>query len=86
MSAALRLGKLTVDKGFGMFRVFLQHKLEEQGKHFGVIDKWYPSTKTYNYCGEYHSDVQHGQEEWTCPQCHKVLCRDHNAARNIRGK
>ena len=84
MSGALRLGKSTMDNGFGMFRVFLQYKLEEQGKHFVVIDKWYPSTKTCNHCGEYHSDVRLGQKEWTCPHCYKVLRRDLNAARNIR--
>ena len=84
MSGSLRLGKSTMDNGFGMFRVFLQYKLEEQGKHFVVIDKWYPSTKTCNHCGEYYSDIQLGQKEWTCPHCHKVLQRDHNAARNIR--
>ena len=84
MSGALRLGKSTMDNGFGMFRVFLQYKLEEQGKHFVVIDKWYPSTKTCNHCGAYYPDVKLGQKEWTCPSCHKVLQRDPNAAKNIR--
>ena len=84
MSGALRLGKSTMDNGFGLFRGFLQYKLEEQGKHFVVIDKWYPSTKTCNHCGTYYSDIQLGQKEWTCPHCHKVLQRDPNAAKNIR--
>ena len=84
MSGTLRLGKSTMDNGFGLFRGFLQYKLEEHGKHFVVIDKWYPSTKTCNHCGAYDPSVQLGQKEWTCPQCHKVLRRDPNAARNIR--
>ena len=39
MSRSLNLGKPTMDNGFGMFRVFLQYKLERQGKYFVVIDR-----------------------------------------------
>lgn len=84
MSGSLHLGKATLDNGFGMFRTFLKYKLEEQGKHFVVIDKWYPSTKTCNQCGGYNPEVVLGQDEWICPHCGAVIARDTNAACNIR--
>ena len=46
MSQSLRLGKSTMDNGWGMFTTFLQYKLEEQGKQLIKVDKWFPSTKT----------------------------------------
>ena len=84
MSGALHLGKATMDNGFGMFRTFLKYKLEEAGKHFVVIDKWYPSTKTCHNCGGYNGEVHLGQNTWICPTCGEVIQRDHNAALNIR--
>lgn len=49
MAQSLHFGKAVSDNGFGMFRVFLQYKLEAQGKAFVKIDKWYPSTKTCHH-------------------------------------
>lgn len=80
----LRFGKAVADNGFGMFRTFLQYKLEEQGKLFIKIDKWFPSTKTCHECGAYNPDVVLGQSVWVCPQCGKTIQRDVNAALNIR--
>ena len=40
MAQCLKLGKNVHDNGFGMFRIFLKYKLEEQGKQFVKIDKW----------------------------------------------
>lgn len=84
LSGSLHLGKATMDNGFGTFRTFLKYKLEEQGKHFVVSDKWYPSTKTCNQCGGYNPEVVLGQDEWICPHCGELIKRDLNAARNIR--
>ena len=39
IAQVLHLGKSTNDNGFGMFRSFLQYKLELQGKKFVKIDK-----------------------------------------------
>lgn len=80
----LNFGKAVSDNGFGMFRTFLQYKLESQGKRFVKINKWYPSTKTCHYCGNYNRNVALGQKTWICPQCGHVIDRDYNAALNIR--
>ena len=86
MAQSLRFGKAVSDNGFGMFRSFLKYKLEAQGKHFIVIDKWFPSTKTCRHCGTVNHDVKLGQAQWTCPNCGAVLDRDLNAAINIRNE
>lgn len=83
-SQTLRFEKAVADNGFGMFRTFLQYKLEEQGKLFIKIDKWFPSTKTCHECGTYNPDVVLGQSVWICPQCGKTIQRNVNAALNIR--
>lgn len=84
LAQSLSLGKSTNDNGFGMFRVFLKYKLEEQGKYYVVIDKWFPSTKTCHSCGAYNPDVKLGDNTWTCPECGRLIQRDPNAALNIR--
>lgn len=81
---ALRFGKAIGDNGFGMFRTALQYKLDEQGKAFVKIDKWFPSTKTCHHCGTYNPDVVLGQNKWICPGCGKIIPRNKNAALNIR--
>ena len=84
MSRTLNLGKSTMDNGFGMFREFLKYKLEEQGKYFVVIDKWYPSSKTCHECGHVYRELQLGDRVWVCPHCGTIILRDYNAALNIR--
>lgn len=86
LSQTLHLGKATLDNGFGMFRTFLKYKLEEEGKYYVVIDKWYPSTKTCHNCGEKNQYVQLGDQTWVCPHCGAVIERDKNAALNIKEK
>lgn len=82
MSQSLRLGKSTLDNGFGMFRTFLQYKLEEQGKRLIKIDKWFPSTKMCRFCGTVNKSLKLSDRIWTCT-CGKTLNRDENAAINI---
>ena len=82
MSQSLRLGKSTLDNGFGMFRTFLQYKLEEKGKRLIKIDKWFPSSKMCRFCGAVNSSLKLADRIWTC-DCGKTLNRDENAAINI---
>ena len=84
MAQTLNFGKAVGDNGFGMFRNFLRYKLEEQGKYYIVIDKWFPSSKTCRHCGNINHELQLGQMEWICPNCGENIDRDVNAAINIR--
>lgn len=76
-------GKKTGDNGFGMFRNFLKYKLEEQGKLFIKIDKWFPSSKTCRHCGAVYKELSLEDRIWVCPHCGEVIDRDLNAAINI---
>jgi len=86
MSQCLTLGKATMDNVFGMFRSFLQYKLEDRGKEFVKIDKWTPTSTVCSVCGTYHKDIVSNLSvrEWTCPDCGTIHNRDINAAENIR--
>ena len=86
MSQALNFGKSVADNSWGMFRTFLKYKLEEQGKYFVVIDKWFPSSKLCNVC-EYKNDaLDLSVRAWVCPDCGASHNRDVNAAINIRNE
>ena len=84
MAQCLKLGKSTHDNGFGMFRIFLKYKLEEQGKQFIKIDKWYPSSKTCSCCGNIKKDLQLSDRTYICEECGLVIDRDYNASLNIK--
>lgn len=85
ISKCLRLGKSTLDNGFGIFRNYLQYKLEEKGKKLIKIGKFEPSTIICSSCGAYHKDIVNSLSvrEWTCPDCGAHHDRDINAAKNI---
>lgn len=83
MAQCLKLGKNLHDNGFGMFRTFLKYKLEEQGKQFVKVDKWFPSSKLCNCCGTIKEDLQLSDRWYQC-DCGYKNDRDYNAALNIR--
>lgn len=83
MAQCLKLGKNIHDNGFGMFRVFIKYKLEEQGKQFVKVDKWFPSSKLCNCCGTIKEDLQLSDRWYKC-ECGYENDRDYNAALNIR--
>ena len=84
LGQTLHLAKNLHDNGFGMFRKMLQYKLEERGKFFVKIDRFYPSSKLCHCCGYVHTELELNDSEWTCPCCGEHLLRDYNAAINIR--
>jgi len=84
MSQCLNLGKSVADNGWGMFTTMLKYKLENEGKYLVKVDKWYPSSKTCNDCGEINHELQLSDREWICKSCGIIIDRDYNAAKNIR--
>ena len=88
MSRTLKLGKSTMDNGFGMFRTMLDHKLTQQGKPGLVkVGKWYPSSQLCSDCGHKYAETKDlNIREWTCPECGVWHDRDVNAAINIRNE
>lgn len=84
MSQCLNLGKSVSDNAWGMFTIFLKYKLENEGKLLVKIDKWFPSSKKCNECGEINKELQLSDREWVCKNCGCIIDRDYNAAKNIR--
>ena len=86
MGQALNFGKSVSDNGWGMFRTLLKYKLEDMGKYFVTIDKWFPSSRKCSAPGcEYiYKELTMDIREWACPECGVLHDRDVNAAINIR--
>ena len=82
MSQCLNLGKSTMDNGFGIFRTFLEYKLNNRGKKLVKIDKWFPSSKVCRFCGSINTELKLSDRIWYC-DCGHTINRDHNAAINI---
>lgn len=85
IAGALRLGKSTMDNGFGIFRTRLEQKLEIQGKKLVKINKWFPSSKMCNVCGCINHGLKLKDRAWICA-CGVHHDRDLNAAINIRNE
>lgn len=84
MGEALHLGKNLHDNGFGMFRLFLDYKLQEKGSLLVKINRSFPSTKMCSSCGYVNGNVKLGVQKWVCPVCGAFHNRDHNAGINIQ--
>ena len=83
MAQSLRLGKATLDNGYGMFLNMLQYKQERLGHQLIRIGKHFPSSQLCQ-CG-YQNPVTKdlAVRKVTCPRCGRSYDRDHNAAINI---
>ena len=87
MSQCLKLGKSTMDNGFGMFRMMLEYKQQRIPYHLlMIINKWYPSSKVCSKCGFKVNELKLSQRIFTCPNCGNVMDRDFNAAINLRNE
>ena len=83
MSQALKLGKATMDNGYGMFRHMLAYKLEAKGGKLITIDKWEPTSKRCNKCGHINT-ITLKDRVITCVNCGNTYSRDENAGKNIK--
>lgn len=83
ISQCLKLGKSTMDNGFGLFRNMMEYKAREQGKYYVKINRFSPSTKLCHVCGYKYEDITLSIRDWTCPNCKTYHNRDLNAAQNI---
>lgn len=77
-------GKATLDNGYGMFLNMLAYKLNDKGKYFIKVDKWFPSSQICCKCGNQHKLLL-SERIYKC-SCGNVIDRDYNAAINIKNK
>jgi len=78
-----KLAKSIQDSSWGELKRILQYKFDWQGKNLVEIDRFFPSSKTCNTCGNYHKDLTLSDRTWICPECGTKLDRDLNAAKNL---
>ena len=76
--------KATYDNGFGIFRRILKVKLEQKGKKYIVVSKYYPSSKICNVCGYKKDTLTIDERLWECPNCYTIHDRDINASINLK--
>lgn len=86
MAQKFSLGKNTYDNSYGTFLQMLNYKMEDRGKVFSKIDRYYPSSKKCNICGYVNEDLSVNEKTWICPKCNAKHNRDYNAAINIRNR
>ncbi|MGO4615920.1 RNA-guided endonuclease InsQ/TnpB family protein [Nocardia sp. 2YAB30] len=80
--ACTRLAKSVHDAGWSMFTRMLEEKSARYGRHFGKVDRWFPSSQLCSVCGALGGKKSLQVREWTC-MCGVTHDRDVNAARNI---
>lgn len=78
------LAQAISDVSWSEFVRQLEYKGEWYGKNVIKIDRWYASSKTCSNCGNKVNQLDLSIREWTCSNCHVLLDRDINAAKNIR--
>lgn len=80
----MKLGKATMDNGYGTLLDMLAYKLADRGKILVKVDRFFPSSQLCSHCGYQNKAVKNMDvREWTCPECGAVHNRDINAAVNI---
>lgn len=76
-------GKATLDNGYGMFLNMLEYKLEDRGKYFVKVDKWFSSSQLCHCCGTVHPEMKNLTIRTMKCNCGMIIGRDQNAAINI---
>ena len=63
-------------------------RLEQKAKLNNCLviksDRFYPSSKTCNYCGYVNKKLALKDRVWICPECGREIQRDQNAALNLK--
>lgn len=78
-----KLAKLIWEVWWGMFVGFLTYKAEWYGRTLIKIDRYFPSSKTCNCCGNIKQELKLSERIYHCDNCWAVLDRDINASKNI---
>ncbi|MGB3346831.1 MAG: RNA-guided endonuclease TnpB family protein [Candidatus Humimicrobiia bacterium] len=77
------LAKSISDVSWSEFRRQLEYKAKWNFKHFIIIDRFDPTSKTCSNCGCIQ-DMSLNKRQYNCPDCGISIDRDLNASINIR--
>ena len=78
-----KLAKAIWEVWWGMFTSFLTYKAEWYWRKVIIIDRYFPSSKTCNCCGNIKEELKLSERMYHCENCWVELDRDINAAKNI---
>lgn len=85
LSAMGRLwGRKVNDLGFGDFKTILESKAKEHGCEVIKLDPFFPSSKLCSGCGHKKEELSLKDRVYCCDSCSLKICRDRNAAINIK--
>lgn len=76
--------RVTYKLKFYQFKQRLENKCKIRSNYFKYVDESYTS-KICSSCGNVKDNLG-GNKVYDCSNCHKVICRDTNGARNIYAK
>jgi len=77
------LAKDIANCSFYTIREHLIRKAKERYIAVRLVDRFYPSSKTCSYCGDYKKDLKLSQRVYHCDNCQETIDRDFNASLNI---
>lgn len=80
-----RLAKAVSSASFAEIRRQLTYKCDWYGVKLVIADRFYPSSKTCNGCGNVKDTLTLGDRTYVCDCCGHTQDRDVNAALNLRG-
>ena len=78
------LTKAIQEQLFYRTRQLLTEKAKNCFIQVGVVNRFYPSSKTCSRCGYIKKDLKLSDRIFKCPNCGLVIDRDYNASLNIR--
>ena len=78
-----KLAKAIWEVWWGMFVWYLTYKAEWHWRKLVIIDRYFPSSKTCNCCGNVKEELKLSERKYHCSSCWETLDRDINAAKNI---
>ncbi|NCX55835.1 MAG: transposase [Burkholderiaceae bacterium] len=79
-----KLSRAISDAGWAEITRQAEYKSAIYGGVFGKIDRWHPSSKECNQCGQIKKDLKLSDRVYRCDGCGHEEDRDLNAAKNIR--
>lgn len=77
------LAKSVQDAGWSEFVRQCEYKGGWYGCHIEKVDRFFPSSRLCNVCGEKHPGLKLSERKWVCLGCGTAHKRDENAAINI---
>jgi putative transposase len=78
------LNRAVLDAGFAEWRRQLGYKTRWLARELVTVERFAPTSKECNACGDVNKALKLSEREWTCAGCAAKHNRDENAAKNIR--